>query len=71
MDKQPLKDKPQPGEDWKTTRGFTVRIDASTNLDIIQAHYIDARAGGHLPVKFDLDGKKIGGREDWLVERQP
>jgi hypothetical protein len=68
MDK-PITPRPAVGEKWKTTRGFTVQIDASNDDSVICAHYVDARAGGHLPVKFDLDGKKIGGTEDWLVER--
>jgi hypothetical protein len=69
---QEITPRPAPGEDWKTARGFKVRIDASTNQDIIQAHFLDLLAGGHLPVQFALFGKKIGGmREDWLTERLP
>lgn len=67
---EPIKDKPQPGENWNTARGSLVRIESSDDQNIVQARYLDIRAGGRIPVQFDLDGKKIGGRADWLVERE-
>lgn len=67
---KPVVPKPMPGEDWKTARGFTVRIDKSEG-EVIEAHYMSEKAGGYLPAKFDMEGRKIGGyRPDWLVERE-
>lgn len=59
---------PTVGEDWKTARGFTVRI-RSIDQNTIGAEYMDIRCGGHIPVQFDLAGAKGGVRPDRLVDR--
>lgn len=64
-----MNEKPEPGQSWETERGSMVRIYPSSNPAIIEAAWLDIKAGGHIPVQFDLDGRKMNGWADRLTKR--